>query len=395
VQLALFVIFYVKQRYLLSSVFLALAIAAKLYPVVFLLLFIADKRYKEALYLLFLVVILSVVCLLPTQGGLVANLNYILSGFSGGSIYSGSISFVTEANNQVQRGMSLFTLLKMLCIWTGRMDTMDFHALVLPYYAVMLATGLLVAIYVVFFESELWKKVTLLTLAVLLLPHLSADYKLIHLFLPLCLFVNADSRFKYDRLFVWLFALLLIPKSYYYFQSVASDSSTNDISIAVPINIALLSLMLVLLLGNGLGRLRGQPWLAQSKAKLLEHLALARSYALPLAVLALIGCGLIYYSAFGMRDYKDFWRKVHVCADLCTHGKYAECLAACDKLIAANQGTADVYYIASSAKIGLGQYDEAMRAAEKALTLAPDFRLAAENYYRARAALNPRPGTAQ
>ena len=395
VHLVLFLIFYFKRRYLLSSIFLSFAIAMKFYPVVFLLLFIADKRYKEALYSLFLVVIVSAVCLLPTQGGLVANLNYVMSGFSNGMTPPGSIDFVADSNNLVQRGMSLFTLLKMLCIWSGRMDSIEFHAYVLPYYAVMCASGALVALYVIFVESELWKKVALLTLAMLLFPHMSADYKLIHLFLPLCLYVHAESRFKYDRLFIWLFGLLLIPKSYYYFQSIASDSSNNDISIAVPINIAMLSLMLALLLGEGLGRLRGRPWLAQSKARLLEHLGLARGYALPLAALALIGCGMLYYAAFGMRDYKAFCRKVRTCADLCTHGKYDESLAACDKLVAANEATADVYYIASSARIALGQYDEAMRAAEKALALAPDYRMAAQNLDRARAALNARRGTAQ
>lgn len=394
VHLVLFLIFYVKRQYLLSSVFLSFAIAMKLFPIVFLLLFIADKRYKETLYSLFLVVILSAVCLLPTKGGLEANLNYVLSGFSSGMIPPGSIDFVTDSNNLVQRGMSLFTLLKMMCIWGGRMDTINLHAYVLPYYAAMCATGALVAFYVIFSESDLWKKVSLLTLAMLLFPHMSADYKLIHLFLPLCLYVSAESRFKYDRLFVWLFGLLLIPKGYYYFQSVASDSSMNDISIAVPINIALLSLMLASLLAEGWG-LRDRTWLAQSKTRLLEHLGLARGYALPIAALALIGCGVMFYAAFGMRDYKTLCRKVHTCAELSYHGKYVECLAACDKLIAANEATADVYYIASSVRIALGQYDEAMRAAEKALTLAPDYRMAAENYYRARAALNPRPRTAQ
>ena len=74
---------------------------------------------------------------------------------------------------------------------------------------------------------------------------------------------------------------------------------------------------------------------------------------------------------------------------LCSERKYAEALAACDKLIAANHGNADVYYVISSAKIGQQQWIDAARAAEQALSLAPDYREAAKNFYIARQALNP------
>jgi putative copper resistance protein D len=45
---ALFIYFYTRKKYLLSSIFLSFAVAMKAYPVIFLLLFIADKKFKEA-----------------------------------------------------------------------------------------------------------------------------------------------------------------------------------------------------------------------------------------------------------------------------------------------------------------------------------------------------------
>jgi hypothetical protein len=47
------------------------------------------------------------------------------------------------------------------------------------------------------------------------LPFVSADYKLIHLFIPLFLLFNDDSPDKYSSAYLFLFGLLLIPKHYF------------------------------------------------------------------------------------------------------------------------------------------------------------------------------------
>ena len=41
------------------------------------------------------------------------------------------------------------------------------------------------------------------------------DYKLIFLFIPLWLFVNAEEKTKFDLIYTILFALLLIPKRFF------------------------------------------------------------------------------------------------------------------------------------------------------------------------------------
>jgi hypothetical protein len=56
--------------------------------------------------------------------------------------------------------------------------------------------------------------VTLLAFALIVLPYVSADYRLLHVFFPLCLFINSKDRGRYATFYGVMFALLLIPKDY-------------------------------------------------------------------------------------------------------------------------------------------------------------------------------------
>jgi hypothetical protein len=67
-------------------------------------------------------------------------------------------------------------------------------------------------------EKEFWKKVALLVFSMLLFPHVSADYRLIHLFVPLYLFINKSNDDSHDLAYVIIFSSLLITKSYYYYR---------------------------------------------------------------------------------------------------------------------------------------------------------------------------------
>jgi len=55
----------------------------------------------------------------------------------------------------------------------------------------------------------------LLVGSMILLPYVSADYKLIHLFLPIALFVASPSRSRLDGMYAVIFGLLVIPKTYF------------------------------------------------------------------------------------------------------------------------------------------------------------------------------------
>jgi len=77
----------------------------------------------------------------------------------------------------------------------------------------------------------------------LLLPHMSVDYKLIHIFIPLSLYINFAKKNSYDWFYLLMFSLLLIPKDYFLFSKSISDTGYKDISISIMINPILMVLM--------------------------------------------------------------------------------------------------------------------------------------------------------
>jgi hypothetical protein len=93
----------------------------------------------------------------------------------------------------------------------------------------------LISLFIVLKEKEFWKRVSLLVFMMLLLPQVTFDYKMIHLYIALMLFLNSHKQSQYDILYAILFGLLLIPKDYFLIKP--------DISIAVFLN-PLLMLMI-------------------------------------------------------------------------------------------------------------------------------------------------------
>ena len=91
----------------------------------------------------------------------------------------------------------------------------------------------------------------------LLLPHISADYKLIYIFIPMFMFINSDKKSRFDLFYVIMFGLLLIPKDYYQFSRIVSDSGCSDIGIAVVLNIFIIISMVAVIVKDGLSN-----WLA-------------------------------------------------------------------------------------------------------------------------------------
>jgi hypothetical protein len=93
----------------------------------------------------------------------------------------------------------------------------------------------LISLFIVLKEKEFWKRVSLLVFMMLLLPQVTFDYKMIHLYIALMLFLNSHKQSQHDMLYAILFGLILIPKDYLIIQP--------DISIAVFLN-PLLMLMI-------------------------------------------------------------------------------------------------------------------------------------------------------
>lgn len=252
--LLIFLFYYNQSKYVEAAIFLGLAAALKIYPAIFLLLFIKDRKFKEAALSVGTMLGLTLVSLLFFEGGIWKNLQYLVnfSNISNNWVFNSFLSI--EKGTLVQRGVSLLTFIKIvvhqLNIPLSVFVTSNFLFI---YFVLVAVLFLPIAYYVVFIEKSLWKNVALLTISMLLLPTLSADYKLMHMYLPLFLFVNSKETSRLDIFYLISFAILLIPKNYFFLQNVVSDASkSHDISLAVTTNISVLLMLVVTIMTPGI-----------------------------------------------------------------------------------------------------------------------------------------------
>ncbi|MBM3313126.1 DUF2029 domain-containing protein [candidate division WOR-3 bacterium] len=242
----LFVHWYRQRRYLPAAVCLSAAMAMKLYPAVFLLLPLSERSWRCTLYTLGLGIAFSVLGLVLFDGGAARNLERLLNGLKG---YN---RLYVIGNEGWYCGSSLFGALKFGLLSSG--DWSKSALVVLSAFstrAAVIATAAL-TYYLLVVERELWRKVTLLVLAMILLSQVSPDYKLMHLFTPLFLFINKPTRQRSDSLYAVLFALLLVPKSFFRLPQFP------EASISLLINPLLMLLLAALLVRDGITALRGE-----------------------------------------------------------------------------------------------------------------------------------------
>ncbi len=246
--LMLFIFFYERNKTLVSSLFLAFAIASKVFPAVFLILLLSDKKHKEVLLTIAIVILLTIGSLLLFQSNFYDNLIFLLKGHNMSNnpyyqIYLGN-------NNLIQRGVSLFTIFKIIFIEMGLIKTINMTKFLSYYSVCVIILFFILATYIIFIEKEFWKKTTLLVFSMLLFTQISADYKLIFVCLPMLLFLNSNK--EQISLYAIAFGLLLIPKDYYYLPNIVSDSGAKDISIAVLLNPLIMIAMMCMIIISGL-----------------------------------------------------------------------------------------------------------------------------------------------
>jgi hypothetical protein len=246
-----FSFFYGRKQYLISIIFLSFAISMKIYPAILLILFIPERKYREIVVCLLSTAAITFASLVCFKGGLLLNLKFLLQGsnFSSNQYF---VQFISLDSNTVQRGVSLLTFLKILYIETGLIIPFIKDNFSTIYMILASLICMLVVLYVIFVEKETWKRVALLIFSMLLLPPISADYKLLHVYIPLYMFLNAKHSHKIDIFYLLMFSLLLIPKDYYYLTAVIGDADgAHDISISVIINILIIIGISALIIVSG------------------------------------------------------------------------------------------------------------------------------------------------
>ncbi|MDD3014487.1 MAG: glycosyltransferase family 87 protein [Candidatus Gastranaerophilales bacterium] len=207
--LTLFIILYCKEKYFLSSIFLSFAVAMKFYPIILVILYLSKKLYKEVFYTIIISCFATLLSLLILKGHIISQIIVLLQNLI---IYK---QLYILGNNGLAYGSSLFGAIKI--IMNSIFGNIDINKLFNIYSIIAFITGGIFC-YFAYIEKIIWKKTTLLIIAMLVLPHVTGDYRLLNLFIPVWLFINNEKPEKYDLFYAICFALLLIPKNYPVFK---------------------------------------------------------------------------------------------------------------------------------------------------------------------------------
>lgn len=204
--LAAFIYLFKSKKFFLSSLLLGVVNALKPFSLIFLFLFVFEKKWKELILSFGLSILLIIGGFLLLKGDFFQQVStYIINIRLFNEVY------VFNINEGIQNCSSLFLALKfLLCKSTNLIPT---YALVKIYFFI----NIISAVSVLFFawrEKIFWKKISLFFLYMLLIPYAIYDYKLIFLFIPIWLFVNAEETTRLDLIYSILFGLLLIPKRF-------------------------------------------------------------------------------------------------------------------------------------------------------------------------------------
>jgi hypothetical protein len=215
---------YVRGSSWAAAVFLAAAIAFKLYPATLLLLLLAERRYRTLAQTVGLAIGMTAVStlLVPALGHIGPQRFWEMSS-NGRAVYQ---NMMVMGGGGIQHGHTLWGLLRVPGFLSGAANT-DWQ---MTLYEVAVALIFVcIAIHVVFRETERWKRVLLSIVPALLLPFVSADYTLIYLYFPIVFFINSPRVSRWDLVYVGLFGVLLIPVDYHYFALYADGISISVI----------------------------------------------------------------------------------------------------------------------------------------------------------------------
>jgi hypothetical protein len=227
----IFLYYYKKNQNIIAIITLSFAISMKLFPIMFLLLYFVDSRYK-----LILITLISSILITLISNYVLGNTIEEMVQFTikNGILYNKN--YVIE-DAGLDFGHSLMGLFKYLLKVFHRQNLIY---LVLNYYIFIILPIILYSIYFLkFYSITLWEKVTIITILFCLLPSVSADYKLIHFFTPIFLFINSNTdylnnkknilfKINANEIYIFLFSFLLIPKNYRVFTSFVYDGVYID-----------------------------------------------------------------------------------------------------------------------------------------------------------------------
>ena len=164
--LFLFAFTYERQQYKTSAIFLAVAIAIKIYPAVFILVYIFDKKNREALLVIFGAILLTSLSLFLFKDGLVTEAQKYINAFFNATSYLSS-------GNQQAFNSDLYGLLTVTTQFIGHLIGRDIYLPVYPeakiIYAILVVfIFMYFMVYLWYARLHLWRILSVLTILLIL-----------------------------------------------------------------------------------------------------------------------------------------------------------------------------------------------------------------------------------
>lgn len=196
---------FVRGKESTAAVCFGLAASAKLYPVVYLGLFLARRRYRPILVGVLTASLSTVVGLWLMYPDISISFHQVQIGLQ--QFQSVFVHHIRPV--EIGFDHSLFSVYKQIC----KPNTERLQQIA-PLYLLLAGVAGVVLFFTRIVRLPLANQVVLLTVATILLPPVSFDYTLLHLYTPLCFVLTLGPRLdttKQGRLILLLFALLLAP----------------------------------------------------------------------------------------------------------------------------------------------------------------------------------------
>lgn len=227
---------FVDKRPILAAVLLALATSMKLYPGVFFLLLLRDPKAKPIFVFLLTCTVATLGSLLMFQGGFFENLRWMADALAAFTVSSNGPQAL-QHNSSLAGLLALGYYVAGKLFWQMPLDRPDSFAVTSEFsnvYTVLVVLAFLVLAYgVISRKLTAVDSILGLTIAMVLFPVVSYDYKLIYFLIPLTLSLTQNQ----NRVPLVLLTLLMVPKDYLVIKA--------DITIAVVLN----SMIQLVLLG--------------------------------------------------------------------------------------------------------------------------------------------------
>jgi Glycosyltransferase family 87 len=114
-------------------------------------------------------------------------------------------------------GTSLYGAVKLVAVDVFGADASGVMALYTPYtvFALALFASFTLVLWLRRRTVALWEEVAVLSMAIIVLPQVSADYKLLHLIAPVALFLRYGVADSWRWIYLAGFAILMVPKPYH------------------------------------------------------------------------------------------------------------------------------------------------------------------------------------